>query len=481
MLSLSRRWPDAARGGLIALALAELWLGSRALPYTQATAPLAADLRNAPAALLAAAADQPTAGSGRFLSLSDIRYDPGDLAELRALQADRLPAEAVERLVRAAKQVEVIAPNLPLRFRLPAVDGYDGGLLPLGRYVELQSLFLPAEQLIPDGRLREQLAQVPDDRLLDLTGVRFVITDKQRDLWAADIYYDLEQAAPLVPGQVLTLDLAAYPAFSATAIGLVAEGSASGTSGELTVTLHDGETIDLALPAIPENASDSPAPAIVDLPAPITPAALSIRNTGQQTWVLRGLSLIDKRTGAHTSVTVSPRGDFRRIHTGDVKIYERTDAPGRAWLVHGVSPAADDAAALAALADPAFDVRTTVVVSEQLAPQSAAPTGPEEAVTIIAYEAERLALRARADSAAVLVVADSFYPGWEATVDGQPAAILRANLLFRGVALAPGEHEVIFTYHPTTWLRGLYVSLGALTLLVIGLLTSVFLPRRKGV
>ncbi len=481
MLSLSRRWPDAARGGLIALALAELWLGSRALPYTQATAPLAADLRNAPAALLAATADQPPAGRDRFLSLSDIRYDPGDLAELRALQADRLPAEAVERLVRAAKQVEVIAPNLPLRFRLPAVDGYDGGLLPLGRYVELQSLFLPAEQIIPDGRLREQLAQVPDGRLLDLTGVRFVITDKQRDLWADDIYYDLEQAAPLAPGQALTLDLAAYPAFSATAIGVVAESSASGTSGELTVTLHDGETIQLALPAISVNASDAPAPGIVTLPRPGTPTALSIRNTGQQSWVLRGLSLIDTRTGAHASVTVSPRGDLRRIHTGDVKLYERMDAPGRAWLVHGISPVSGDAAALAALADPAFDARTTVVVTDKLAAQSAAPAGPEESVSIVTYEAERLVLHARADRAAVLVVADSFYPGWEATVDGRSATILCANLLFRGVALAPGEHEVIFTYRPTTWLRGLYVSLSALALLAIGLLASVFPPSRQGV
>jgi hypothetical protein len=39
--------------------------------------------------------------------------------------------------------------------------------------------------------------------------------------------------------------------------------------------------------------------------------------------VLRGMSLIDRRTGAHQSITVSPLGDFRRIYSGDVKIYER--------------------------------------------------------------------------------------------------------------------------------------------------------------
>ena len=174
LLWAARRWPRFARGGLVALTFVELWLGARALPFTLATAPAATSLRNAPAALLAATQDQAPAGRDRFLSLSDIRFDPGDLAELRASQAGRLSPDAVERLVRAAKQVEVIAPNLPLLYNLPAVDGYDGGLLPLGRYVQLQSLFLPPELLMPDGRLREQLRGVPDDRLLDLTGVRFV-------------------------------------------------------------------------------------------------------------------------------------------------------------------------------------------------------------------------------------------------------------------------------------------------------------------
>ena len=348
LLWAARRWPRFARGGLVALTFVELWLGARALPFTLATAPAATSLRNAPAALLAATQDQPPAGRDRFLSLSDIRFDPGDLAELRASQAGRLSPDAVERLVRAAKQVEVIAPNLPLLYNLPAVDGYDGGLLPLGRYVQLQSLFLPPELLMPDGRLREQLRGVPDDRLLDLTGVRFVITDKQRDLWADDVYYDLELGARLEPGQELTLDLSTYPPFPATALGVVAEAASDVPDGtrlaELIVTGADGREETLDLRAGPETRA-TPAPVRLRFADPLTPISLTVRvPAGAPAILLRGISLIDERTGAHSSVTVSQDGDFRRIHSGDVKIYERTGALGRAWLVHGIQPAADDAA-----------------------------------------------------------------------------------------------------------------------------------------
>ncbi len=100
--------------------------------------------------------------------------------------------------------------------------------------------------------------------------------------------------------------------------------------------------------------TDPPQPVIAPLAQPITPTRLTIRNGTASEVVLQGLSLIDRRTGSHTSITVSPNGDFRRIHSGDVKIYERLGAPGRAWLVHGVTPVRDATEAQAAIAGPTF-------------------------------------------------------------------------------------------------------------------------------
>ena len=134
-------------------------------------------------------------------SISGITYDPGDLAELEQIFSGRLPQQAIYDLVVASKLQEIVAPNLPLLWRLPAVDGYDGGVLPLRRYVDLQTLFIPAGELAEDGRLREQLEAVPPSRLLRLLGVEHVITDKGFDVWWDDVYYDLELSTRLKPGR----------------------------------------------------------------------------------------------------------------------------------------------------------------------------------------------------------------------------------------------------------------------------------------
>jgi hypothetical protein len=502
---VGRRRPRAARAGLITLAVVELWLAGRALPFTLATAPYAFSLRNAPAALLAQVAGQPAAGRDRFLSMSDIRYDPGDLTEMRELMAGSLSSDAIERLVRSAKQTEVIAPNLPLRLSLPAVDGYDGGLLPTQDYGKLQTLFLPADQRLMDGRMREQLRQIPAGRLLDLTGVRFVITDKQNDLWADNVYYDLEQAAELKPGEALELDLTGYPRFPATALGVVSHmggGAADGAAAaEIEVRTEDGQTTTFSLRAGSETAAGAgPAGgarvarawpdstgsqgqdylAQLDLGAARTPASITVRvpKGAPSAFVLQGLSLIDGRTGAHQSVTVSPGGDYRRIHTGDVKVYERTLTPGRVWLVHGVQPADNPDAALRFVADPSFDPKQTVVVEGNLPaePPGAAQAG--EGVTVKEFSAEKVVLEANLTKPGVLVLADAFYPGWQAAVDGVRAPILRSNLMFRAVALEPGRHDVSFSYEPSSWRWGILTGEATLVLLV-GVVLATFIPARR--
>ena len=84
----------------------------------------------------------------------------------------------------------------------------------------------------------------------------------------------------------------------------------------------------------------------------------------------------------------------------------------------------------------------------------------------------RVTIRAILDAPGYLVVADTWYPGWRATVDDVPTELLRANHAFRAVRLEAGEHQVEMVYRPVSVLAGGAISLATLTLLVAGFLWS---------
>ena len=74
---------------------------------------------------------------------------------------------------------------------------------------------------------------------------------------------------------------------------------------------------------------------------------------------------------------------------------------------------------------------------------------------------------------AYLVLADTFDPGWSATLDGHPTPIFPAYLAFRAVYLPGGSHSIVFTYRPAGFVPGLWLTgIG----IVLGLVLW-FLPR----
>jgi hypothetical protein len=193
------------------------------------------------------------------------------------------------------------------------------------------------------------------------------------------------------------------------------------------------------------------------------------------------MSLIDERTGSFQSLVLSDRGRFRLAHSGDVKIYENLDLLPRAFIVHQVQLVGDDSAALAAMQDAAFDPSEQAVLN----PSACSPrpsnlmqvagtqqdvrggTNRLESTSIIEYRPERVVIEAYLDEPGTLLLTDAGYPGWEATVGGEPVSICQADLLFRAVALGSGEHRVVFTFRPLAPRIGGAVSATAVVFLVV--------------
>jgi hypothetical protein len=505
-------WKRPCWGGLALLGLmaVELFAGSLSLPFNRATAPEAlTSLRPSILNIKSQISNRKyQIANFRILSLSDIFFDPGDKAELASAFADQLSADAFYDLLVATKQKEIVAPNLPLYYRLPSADGFDGGVLPLRDYVRFQALFMPPGETSPDGRLREVLRDVPDGRWLSLMNVRYVITDKTLDGWVDGVFYDLQFSTQLRLGS--TADAAAVarvPRFEATALGVVSylQGAAHLPQGtpvaKVTVGFDDGTSQAFVLRAGVETAEGAytgseahrPAqvgghfvrdhPEIADYvtrlawnephvvvsvevrPWPGSPDSPGLFEEAGEL-VLRGVSLIDEAGGSFQSLVISGRGRFARVHSGDVKIYENLGVLPRAFVVPEVIISEGDAA-LAVMREAGFDPARQVILEPPVAtPAAALATAPcldcVYTTTLALYQPEQVVVDVEAACPGWLVLTDSYYPGWRASLDGQPASIARADLLFRAVAVPAGAHRVEFVYDPLSFKLGAAISLLAL-------------------
>jgi len=154
-----------------------------------------------------------------------------------------------------------------------------------------------------------------------------------------------------------------------------------------------------------------------------------------------------------------------------VKIYENLDALPRAFMVYDWEWRPDTDAAVAAMAAPGFNPARTAVLTGALAPAAdgSPPGDGRGTVEIVVYAPERVVMSVNGD-AGLLLLADALYPGWQATVDGEPVVIYAADGLLRGVFVADGAHEVVFTFRPRSLHTGAAVSLvGLFTVAMLAL------------
>jgi hypothetical protein len=182
---------------------------------------------------------------------------------------------------------------------------------------------------------------------------------------------------------------------------------------------------------------------------------------------LLDLVAISKIMTSHESVPpgIPPPGWTEIRREGDLVWYDNARALPRAYVVDRAHVVANEDAALAELVSRGVDVHREAVLVGAATPAAAALSGVAESVAtpgrIVTDEPERVVVEVERAQPGVLVLADSFAPGWTATVDGAPRTLWQTNYLVRGVLVGPGERRVEFRYRAPGFVSGVTLCMAA--------------------
>jgi hypothetical protein len=186
---------------------------------------------------------------------------------------------------------------------------------------------------------------------------------------------------------------------------------------------------------------------------------------------------------------------------GDTRVYENTNAYPRAWVLHDVHVVGgeDDAFEFleararrrnGAFILNAFDPRREAVVEQHGKTTDRAlralqdrrtecDAGDRDRVTVQRYSAESVTVRVRTACAGLLVLPDTYFPGWRATVNGRNQTIYPTDGAFRGVPVPNGTSRVEFRYEPRAFPIGIVLGVAGLAAFAVIWLVSGWRGRNR--
>jgi hypothetical protein len=143
--------------------------------------------------------------------------------------------------------------------------------------------------------------------------------------------------------------------------------------------------------------------------------------------------------------------------------------PGeRAYLVHDWKQVPDWTSALQQMVQGHSDpTKVALLEAPAVGPPPAGGDISHDEAVIDAFHRNSIELHVRSSTPSLLVVAEAWYPGWRATVNGVPTGVLPANVWMRAVRVPAGESRVNLYYVEPSLLRGAVISLCALLVLVV--------------
>lgn len=157
-----------------------------------------------------------------------------------------------------------------------------------------------------------------------------------------------------------------------------------------------------------------------------------------------------------------------------ITAYRNPEATPRAYLATQTVVAPTLTKTADVLANPAFTPGSSVIVHDQSLSLQPSDSGGGGTVEITSEKPTRVTMHVDVEAfQVILVFGDTYYPGWQATIDGKPAKIFPVNIKERGMLVPKGSHEVIWQYRPKSvavggWVSGIATTVALLLLFFSG-------------
>lgn len=171
-----------------------------------------------------------------------------------------------------------------------------------------------------------------------------------------------------------------------------------------------------------------------------------------------------------------PLDDARDLFAGSsgLHVYEDQNAFPRAWTVHRIEQVQGPAVVRQTINDHLDDLHWKALMFSK--PPAVAECPGSDDVSITRYMGERVELQARMACDGMVVLSDTYFPGWVAKVDGKKSPIYEVDSALRGVVVPAGTHKLVMSFRPSSiYLGGVLTFLGWFTAIGLG----VFGPGRR--
>jgi hypothetical protein len=182
---------------------------------------------------------------------------------------------------------------------------------------------------------------------------------------------------------------------------------------------------------------------------------------------------------AATAIPLPPRL-FDLVYSNEVFIYRYKECRDRAFPVFDYEVEQNPATLLRRVTAGGFDpTRVLLLEDPPDPPQGRAPLPPAETTTatsvrVTSYRPDEVRIEAAMPRPGFLLLLDTYFPGWRASVNGQPARIQRADYNFRAVSLPAGRSAIVFAYRPESLRLGQFLCVATL----LALAAAWFLPLK---